>query len=416
MVRGVPADRAGTVVEELKPERHELMLGDPNRVARARCTLGSMSHFMKHLKQPVARRANVEDDRTGHFFEQRFYSGALLTEEALIAAMAYVDLNPVRAELAERIEEIRDTSISERLQVNSAEALADYLRPVVSGLDGWSAAAESPPRAVVAVEARVGGETLTFDLSDVASGSPPEGDREDAAQDDSGPVETEAPEAASPEESSGPVPGPEEAGPARPRRRPRPHFTLADYIDLVGAMAEADAGRSADRPDGLSRWLARTTVLRKRQCASATGRRCGDGLPTGPCSSGRRPCPPEAGARPAPWSPRGEPLGHPARTQKKYARGRRRRPVRAVPAPAGAMPPALAASLASRALFRTPVSAQARVIGGSRPAAAGDRQRTCCCLLPGARAPCPARVGRKSRVSGNPDARAMTCDSTGQPG
>ena len=42
---------------------------------------------MKHLKQPVARRANLEDDCTGHFFEQRFYSGALLTGETLIAAM-----------------------------------------------------------------------------------------------------------------------------------------------------------------------------------------------------------------------------------------------------------------------------------------------------------------------------------------
>ena len=46
---------------------------------------------------------------------------------------------------------------------------------------------------------------------------------------------------------------------------PRPHFTLAEYVDLVRAMAEKDAGRSADRPDGLSRWLARTTVLRNRQ-------------------------------------------------------------------------------------------------------------------------------------------------------
>ena len=97
---------------------------------------------MKHLKQPIARRANLEDDRTGHFFEQRFYSGALLTEEALIAAMAYIDLNPVRAKLAKRIEEIRDTSIGERLQVNSAEALADYLRPVLSGLDDRSPAAD----------------------------------------------------------------------------------------------------------------------------------------------------------------------------------------------------------------------------------------------------------------------------------
>ena len=267
-VEAFPPTERGEVVEALKPERRELILDDPGRVARARCTLGSMSHFMKHLKQPIARRANLEDDRTGHFFEQRFYSGALLTEEALIAAMAYVDLNPVRAELAERIEEIRDTSIGERLQVNSAEALADYLRPVVSGLDGWSAAAGAPPRAVVAVEAHVDGETVTFDLEEVASGSPSETDREEATQEDSCHVE---PEAESPGAPSGPEPGSEEAGPARPRRRPRPHFTLAEYIDLVRAMAEADAGRSADRADGVSRWLARTTVLRKRQRAFGDG-------------------------------------------------------------------------------------------------------------------------------------------------
>ena len=79
---------------------------------------------MKHLKQPVARRANVEDDRKGHFFEQRFYSGVLLSEEALIAAMAYVDLNRVRAGIAQRFEECHDTSIAERLQENSEGALA----------------------------------------------------------------------------------------------------------------------------------------------------------------------------------------------------------------------------------------------------------------------------------------------------
>ena len=164
-------------------------------------------------------------------------------------------------------------SICERLQVNSAGALADYLRPVVSGLDGWPAAADSPPAAVVSIEARVDGETVTFDLADIASGSPSEGDRAEAAQEDSCHVETEAAEAESPEELSGPEPDPEEAGPSRPRRRPPPHFTLADYIGLVRAMAGADAGRAADRPDGVSRWLARTTVLRKRQRAFGDGRR-----------------------------------------------------------------------------------------------------------------------------------------------
>ena len=271
-VEAFPPTERGEVVEALKPERRELILDNADRVARARVTLGSMSHFMKHLKQPIARRANLEDDCTGHFFEQRFYSGALLTEEALIAAMAYVDLNPVRAELAGRIEEIRDTSIHERLQVNSAEALADYLRPVMSGLDGWAPPAESSPVAVVGVESQVDGETVIFDL-DVASRIPSEGEPEEATQEDPRQVENEAsaaesgaPAAESTEDSSGPEPSPaEEPG------RPRPHFTLADYIDLVRAMAEADAGRSADRPDGVSRWLARTTVLRKRQRAFGDG-------------------------------------------------------------------------------------------------------------------------------------------------
>ena len=108
-----PTDK-GEVVEERKPEARELLLGDPDRLFRARRTLGSLSAFMKHLKQPIARRANEESGTRGHFFEQRHYSGALLSEAALLAAMAYVDLNPVRAGIAERIEACRETSIAER--------------------------------------------------------------------------------------------------------------------------------------------------------------------------------------------------------------------------------------------------------------------------------------------------------------
>ena len=44
-----PPSERGAVVEA-KPERRELMLGDPQRLARARRTLGSMSDFMKHLR------------------------------------------------------------------------------------------------------------------------------------------------------------------------------------------------------------------------------------------------------------------------------------------------------------------------------------------------------------------------------
>ena len=146
-VEAFPPRERGAVVDDLKPEARELLLGDPERLSRARRALGSLSCFMQHLKQPIARRANEEDGCEGHFFEQRFYSGALLSEKAVLAAMAYVDLNPVRAKLARRLEQCQHTSISARLLENTAEALADYLRPLASGLEANTAQPnDRPPR------------------------------------------------------------------------------------------------------------------------------------------------------------------------------------------------------------------------------------------------------------------------------
>ena len=50
------------------------------------------------------------------------------SEVALAAAMAYVDLNAVRAGIAERIVECRGTSIAGRLKENRG-ALEEYLAP-----------------------------------------------------------------------------------------------------------------------------------------------------------------------------------------------------------------------------------------------------------------------------------------------
>jgi REP element-mobilizing transposase RayT len=80
-----------------------------------RARLKDLSWFMRVLNEGIARQANAEDGVTGRFWEGRFKSQALLDEQALIAALAYVDLNPIRAGVAETPEESDFTSVQQRL-------------------------------------------------------------------------------------------------------------------------------------------------------------------------------------------------------------------------------------------------------------------------------------------------------------
>ena len=84
-------------------------------IPRWRHRLVDLSWFMRCLNEAIARRANKEDGCTGRFWEGRFKSQALLDEQAVLTAMAYVDLNPVRAGIAESIETSAFTSGRQRL-------------------------------------------------------------------------------------------------------------------------------------------------------------------------------------------------------------------------------------------------------------------------------------------------------------
>ena len=127
-----PRSADGAVEQERLAEVTEMLLDDEYRLARARRILGSLSWFMRHLKQPIARRANREEDCTGHFFEQRFFSGPLRSTEDVVATMCYVDLNPVRAGIAQRLEDCDHTSLALRLQRGTSAT--EPLAPLASGI------------------------------------------------------------------------------------------------------------------------------------------------------------------------------------------------------------------------------------------------------------------------------------------
>jgi REP element-mobilizing transposase RayT len=115
-VRLFPATIDGEVDDAGCRLKEQTLLGNADRLNTCRQRLGSLAWFMKALNEPIARRANREDACTGRFWEGRYKCQALLDEAAVLTCMSYVDLNPIRAGIAEKLESSSHTSAVQRIE------------------------------------------------------------------------------------------------------------------------------------------------------------------------------------------------------------------------------------------------------------------------------------------------------------
>jgi len=107
-------DRQGDPVEPSDAEIN-LLINNPKLLASIRARLSDVSWWMRYFSHYIAVRANKEDEVKGHFWEARFGSALLLDNASVLACMIYVDLNPVRAQIATTPEESDFTGAKERI-------------------------------------------------------------------------------------------------------------------------------------------------------------------------------------------------------------------------------------------------------------------------------------------------------------
>ena len=134
----------GGPTEPSEPELNSIRF-DEDKLKTIRSRLSDISWWMRLLCQRIAQKANFEEEISGKFWQSRYRAVRLIDDEAILACAAYVDLNPIRAGIAQTIEDSQFTSARLRLQtiVDSTESTRRELPvqsgPVQSGVEQSSA-------------------------------------------------------------------------------------------------------------------------------------------------------------------------------------------------------------------------------------------------------------------------------------
>lgn len=100
-----------------EPSQAEInaIINDPTELQELRSRLSDISWWMRLLSQKIGSRANRDDNEVGKFWQSRFKGVKLLDEASILACAAYVDLNPIRAAIAENLEGSLYTSAQQRV-------------------------------------------------------------------------------------------------------------------------------------------------------------------------------------------------------------------------------------------------------------------------------------------------------------
>jgi REP element-mobilizing transposase RayT len=102
-------------------------------IERLRLRLGSISRFVQELKQSFSRWYNKKHNRKGYLWNDRFKGVIVDKGEAQLVCSAYIDLNPVRANMVTRPEDYRWSSLGLRVRSpgGSQKLLGQFLESLL---------------------------------------------------------------------------------------------------------------------------------------------------------------------------------------------------------------------------------------------------------------------------------------------